>query len=149
MEKLTLPNQFLEIAEESLREGKSVNILADGKSMFPFIRGGKDVSEIIPLSAEEPLKLWHGYMFRHNGSYVIHRLVGREGDKYAMLGDGNLKIKEIVAREDVIGILSKIIKPSGKSVNCLSSGWLLRGRIWYALRLFRRYLLAIARRLYK
>ena len=148
-EKIILPNSFLSIAEEELNQGRSVRILADGKSMFPFIHGGKDVSEIEPLQPGEPLKLWHGYMFLHNGRYVIHRYVGEKEGQIIMSGDGNLRIVETVSRKDVIGHLKSVHTKNGKVIDCTSPSWTRRGRTWHKMRPVRRYLLAAVRRLYK
>lgn len=148
-EKLILPNSFLSLAEEELREGKKVKILADGSSMFPFIKGGEDISVISPIAPDSQLKLWHVYMFRWQGNYVIHRFVGYKDGKYLMNGDGNIKRYETIHHDDVIGCLDKIIKPSGKIIDAMSPRWLGFGRIWFSVLFFRPYLLGIIRRLYR
>ena len=148
-EKLILPNEFLSIAEEELREGKSVKILADGASMYPFIKGGKDYAEVVPMPSDMEPKLWQAYLFKYNGKYVIHRFVAKEGDIYRMLGDGNLKIEERVKRRDIIGILNRIHKANGETVDTTTKKWQRKGKIWNRMLPFRRYLLAIIRRMYR
>lgn len=147
--KIILPNEFLQIAEEDLKNGKNVKILADGASMYPFIHGGMDIAEVEPISPETSLCLWHVYMFKHHGNYKIHRLIGKERDKLIMAGDGNNKLCELVNREDVIGRLKIIHRLKGKTVDCSESGWLNKAKAWHKLRPFRKYLLAIVRRLYR
>lgn len=144
---LVLPNEFLSIAEEELREGRSVRILADGASMHPFIIGGRDYAEVMPLPENEELKLWNVYLFKYNGKYMIHRFIGMKGDIYEMFGDGNLKLGEKVKREDIIGILHKIHKPQGKTIDCTTEKWRRNGKNWNQLLPLRRYLLAAFRRL--
>lgn len=146
-DKLIVPNEFLAIAEEELREGKSVKILADGTSMLPFIIGGRDYAEIVPLPENEVPQLWNAYLFKYNGKYIIHRFIGKDGEIFRMLGDGNLKYEERVSREDIIGVLSKIHRPKGKPVDTTTKKWRRTGKNWNKFLPVRRYLLAIYRRM--
>ena len=148
-DKIILPNAFLEIAEEELKQGKSVKILADGASMYPFIHGGKDIAEVYPLKENEDLKRWNVYLFKKNGKYIIHRLIKKEPNYLLMMGDGNRGIYEKIRENDVLGILRYVYCDNGNTIDCSSSAWLSKGRFWYALRPLRRYLLAIVRRLYR
>ena len=76
---------------------------------------------------------------------MIHRYIGRNGDKYCMMGDGNLiQVEEVVAN-DIKGILNIIYHPNGSSQNCLDESWLRYGKYWYRLRKFRRILIALLR----
>ena len=149
LEKKIMPNEFLSLAEENLRNGKSVRILADGASMNPFIKGGKDISEIIPYPPDKELNLWEAYMFRHNGKYIIHRYIGKKEDKLIMMGDGNIALTEEIGREDVIGLLLKIHRPNGKIIEATGNKWIRKGRFWNKFLPLRRYLLAVYRRLLK
>lgn len=146
-EKLILPNEFLKIAEEELKEGRSVRILADGKSMYPFIHGGQDIAEIEPLGKEEELVKWRAYFFRWKGNYIIHRFLGEENGEYIMLGDGNLKYEERPRREDIIGVLNRLHRQDGSVIDCAAPRWKRNGKIWNKLLPLRRYLLALARRM--
>ena len=148
-DKIILPNEFLSVAEEELNQGRSVRILADGASMFPFIHGAKDYAELAPLPSGEELKLWEVYLFKYKGRFVIHRYIGKVGDIYRFLGDGNLQIEEIGNRGDVIGRLQKIHKPGGRVVDCTSEKWLRKGKTWNRLLPIRRYLLGALRRFYR
>ena len=147
--RIILPNEFLSLAEENLKDGKSVKILADGPSMFPFIHGARDLVEIIPVRPDENPMLWEVYFFIHNGKYKIHRFVGREDDFFIMRGDGNLKISEKVKQKDIIGKLYRIHKPDGTVIDCTSKKWLRKGCTWNKLLPLRRYMLAAVRRLYR
>ena len=148
-DKIILPNEFLVLAEEELKSGKSVTILADGASMDPFIKGGKDHSIVVPWPENSEMELWKAYMFRHNGKYIIHRYIGNKGDKLIMMGDGNLELTEEVSRGDIIGLLKNIKRHDGKIIDATNKRWMRKGRIWNRLLPFRRYLLAFYRRLLK
>lgn len=146
-EKIILPNSYLELAEEELRLGKSVKLLADGLSMYPFIRGGKDVTEIFPMSEDEELDSGRVYMFKHKGKYIIHRFIEKRGDEYVMMGDGNRGNPEKVKRKDVVGVLKFIHRSDGRIIDCTSPQWITKGKVWVRMRPLRRYLLSACHRL--
>ena len=57
------------------------------------------------------------------------------------MGDGNLKSVEHGTRADIIGTVTEIIRPDGRSIQPGT------GRFWRTLKPFRRYILFIYRRL--
>lgn len=145
MKQKILHNAFLAEAADLLEQGISVRVRIGGESMFPFIRGGEDEVEIIPFDSNQPLPLWCCVFYQWKGHYIIHRYIGRNGDKYSMMGDGNLiQVEEVVAN-DIKGILNIIYHPNGSSQNCLDESWLRNGKFWYRLRRFRRILIVLLR----
>ena len=60
--------------------------------MYPFIQGGKDEVEIVPLDSHPSFPLWSCVFYQWNGHYMIHRYIGRNGNKYRMMGDGDLPL---------------------------------------------------------
>ena len=149
MRKLVVANEFLAQTAEALKQGKTVKIRISGESMYPFIRGGKDLVEIVPLSPDDPLPAWCCPFYCWENRYMIHRYIGREGDECLMLGDGNLIRVERVKRSELIGLLRYIYHPDGTVQDCLDADWLKRGRRWYRLRPFRRFLLPLMKRIWK
>lgn len=155
MRKLTVPNDFFADAAEALKQGQTVKLLIGGQSMYPFIRGGIDVVEIIPCPPEGELPAWCCPFFRWEGRYMIHRYIGKENsnggesgegsesDNYLMLGDGNIARIERVKRKDIIGLLRTIHRPDGTKQDCLDARWLKKAEWWYRLRYIRRWLLPI------
>lgn len=141
MRKIVVPNNFLSLAEEELRAGRTVRLHIDGQSMYPFIRGGVDEVEVVPCPSEGNLPAWCCPFYQWEGRYMIHRYVGTEDGDCIMLGDGNLVRKERVRREDVVGILSRIYRPDGSVQDCNDPRWLRRGELWYRLRPLRRILI--------
>ena len=143
MRKIVLTNSFLAEAAEALQQGQTVKLLIGGESMYPFIRGGIDLVEVVPFLPENELPTWCCPFFRWEGRYMIHRYIGREGNEYLMLGDGNVARIERVKREDIIGVLRYIYRPDGARLDCNDRAWLKRAEWWYRLRIFRRWLLPI------
>ena len=117
-----------------LGEGREVSFTPTGSSMLPFIHGGKDS---VTLRLLPDIKVGNIVLARLKGPrYVLHRVVGMDGDSLSLMGDGNLGHGEKCAGADVLGTVVAINgrKPS-------------RGIFWRTLKPIRRYLLAIYRRI--
>ena len=141
MRKITVSNHFLAGAAEALRQGQTVKLLIGGQSMYPFIRGGIDLVEIVPCPAEGELPAWCCPFYQWEDRYMIHRYIGREGDECLMMGDGNVARVERVKREEVIGLVRTIYRPDGTAVDCRDRRWLRKAEWWHRLRYLRRWLL--------
>ena len=148
MRKLVVGNEFLAEAAEALRQGKSVKARIDGWSMYPFIRGGKDLVELEPCDADSELPAWCCPFYCWEGHYMVHRYIGRDGDYCLMLGDGNLARVERVKRNDVLGLLRYIYRSDGFVQDCTDPRWLRWGALWYRLRPLRRFLFPVMKRLH-
>ena len=147
MKTLVVQNQFLENVAALLEEGRMVRVRIGGRSMDPFIRGGKDEVELVPYVSGCDLPLWTCVFFRWKESYVVHRYIGREGDNFCFMGDGNLVQVEKVEEKNIIGILQTIYRPDGTKQDCRDSKWLRKGSLWYRYRCFRRFLLPLYRKI--
>ena len=145
MRRLVVANEFLAEAAETLKQGKSVKVRIDGQSMYPFIKGGRDLVEIVPLAADAEMPAWCCPFYCWEGRYMVHRYIGSEGDECLMLGDGNLVRVERVKRSEVVGLLRYIYRPDGSVQDCTDARWLRRGAWWYRLRPLRRFLLPLFR----
>lgn len=135
MENRTLPNEVL-LGEISalLAEGREVSFTPKGTSMLPFIRGGRDS---VTLKKLAEVKVGDIVLVRLPDSrYVLHRVWSLDGDSLELMGDGNLAGTEKCRLTDVMGTAVSI---NGRKPT--------RGRLWRALKPFRRYLLGIYRRI--
>ena len=148
MKTLVVQNQFLENVAALLEEGRMVRVRIGGRSMDPFIQGSKDEIELIPYLKCCDLALWTCVFFRWNESYVVHRYIGREGDFFCFMGDGNLVQVEKVKENDVLGILQTIYHPDGTEQDCRDPKWLRKGALWFRFRWFRRFLLPLYRKFF-
>lgn len=143
MRKIVVSNNFLAEAAEALKQGQTVKLLIGGQSMYPFIRGGIDLVEIVPCPTEGELPAWCCSFYQWEDRYMIHRYIGREGDTCLMMGDGNVARIERVKRKEIIGLVSTIYRPDGIRLDCYDKGWLKKAERWYRLRLVRRWLLPV------
>lgn len=146
MKKITFQNSFLAETAALLKEGQSVRIRINGESMFPFIRGGQDVVEIIPYKSGEPIDRWSCVFYEWNGHYMIHRYIGCQKGKYQMMGDGNLIQIEEVEANKISGLLKAIHHPDGSTQDCSDPRWIRKAEYWYRLRKVRRFLIPLIRK---
>lgn len=140
-----------------VKEGVSVTFPVNGRSMLPFIVGGRDkvilekpeslrcgdvvLAQVVPGDCE--------HLDSAEKHYVVHRIVSLDGEHVTLMGDGNLALREHCDCTDVCAKVIYVVKPNGKK--CSMSAWRFRiaAKIWYILLPIRRYLLWIYRKVQK
>ena len=136
------------IMQEAIRlvgEGISVTFPVNGRSMLPFIVGSVDS---VVLEKPETLKVGDVVLAQvEGGRYVVHRIVCLDGDAVTLMGDGNLAGREHCLLADVRARATHVVGKGGKRRSLDSLGSRLAAKIWYAVLPFRRWLLAIYRRI--
>jgi hypothetical protein len=75
---------------------------------------------------------------------VLHRVYRIKGEHIMLMGDGNLHVTECCRREDVAGVVVKIIR-DGRVIDITSSSQLFMAALWRKLLPVRRYLLFVCR----
>lgn len=143
-EKLWLNNaQFFEEIDRMLQSGHSVTMRAKGNSMFPFIRSERDS---VVLERKQEIAVGSIVLARlQNGSYVLHRVYRLEKEAVVLMGDGNLYATERCRRNEVVGVVTQIIRDGGQ-VDCTSRRERFKAWGWRKLLPVRRVLLFVARR---
>lgn len=126
-------------------EGKRVVVRVKGNSMLPFLRNGRDSAELDKVSEPKCGDIVLAYV--DNSRFVLHRIVGMDGDKVVLMGDGNIKGCEYCRVTDIKAKAVTIIKENGKKIDCTSASHLKKARLWRKLLPIRRYLLAIYKRI--
>lgn len=81
-----------------------------------------------------------------DGQYILHRVVGLVGDEVTLMGDGNIAGREHCRLNDVKGCVVRILHQNGTGTECTDKRYLRRVRMWKILLPFRRYILAIYKR---
>ena len=128
-----------------LQEGRRVVLAVKGGSMHPFIIGGKESVELV--SPQAPLKVGDVVLAWVDGShYVIHRIIGIEGNQISLMGDGNIRGIELCSKDEVAAIAEYVISPKGKRRYLYTKGRMRFARMWRRLLPVRRWILAIYRR---
>lgn len=142
---IIVPNAILfgEISS-LLREGKEVTLAPGGRSMLPFIVGGRDR---VRLRGTGTVAVGDIVLARlADGRYVLHRVLGIEGDTVTLMGDGNLRGREKCGVTDICGTATVCVKPDGTELDLRSASSLRKARIWRRLLPLRRILLGIYKR---
>ena len=120
-----IPNDtFFACVEAELAEGRPVRFRLKGNSMFPLLRNGKDVVVLgkCPAESLQPMDV---VLFRYRGKHVLHRIICREGERLLIQGAGSIVGKEECTVDDVVGKVTSVHRPSGKTVSVESWQWKL------------------------
>lgn len=118
-----------------LSEGKKVKFRAKGESMRPFIRGGEDLLSIEPT---EELRKGDVVLAKiGKDGYVVHRIRGIKGDRFVLMGDGNLYETEECERGDISGVATVVIR-KGKRISLNTAKSRLCALLWRSLLPLRR-----------
>lgn len=128
-----------------VREGRRVVLPVKGFSMNPFIIGDRESVELV--SPHQPLKVGDVVLAWVNGThYVVHRIIGIDGDKVTLMGDGNIAGVEYCTTDEVAAVAEYVVAPSGKRRYLYTDGRMRFARLWGRLLPVRRWILAIYRR---
>ena len=128
-------------------EGLSVTISVKGNSMNPFIVDGRDQITLGPFKEGELRRGCVALVRDVRGEYLVHRIIGREGDTVILLGDGNLCMTEKALVSEVIAIV-RSIERKGRSISTDSFIWRAYSWIWMTLKPVRKWPLGLWRRLF-
>ena len=138
------------ILSEAIRlvnDGVAVTFPVNGRSMLPFIVGGRD--SVILEKPTETLKVGDVVLAEvEGGRHVVHRIVGFDAGFGSLMGDGKLMGREHCREDQIKAKVSYVVFPSGKkrSLDSFKSRFL--AKIWFELLPLRRWLLAIYRRVF-
>ena len=136
------------IIHEAIRlvdEGVSVTFPVKGYSMLPFIIGGRE-----SVILQKPLTVRLGDVvlaWVDNCRYVVHRVIGIEGERVILMGDGNIVGVEHCLLSDVKALATHVVDAKGRKHDLYAPWRQKASRLWWQMRPVRRYILAIYRRL--
>ena len=135
------------IIKEAVRlvqDGVSVTFPVKGRSMLPFIFGGRE-----SVILQKPESLQRGQVVLAEvgpDRYVVHRIIKMEPDRITLMGDGNICGTESCAPDKVLAIATHVVDEKGQRRPLYTRSRIIKARIWYWIRPIRRYILAILRR---
>ena len=136
------------IIHEAIRlvdEGVSVTFPVKGYSMLPFIIGGR---ESVILQKPQAVRLGDVVLaWVDDCRYVVHRVIGIEGERVILMGDGNIVGVEHCLLSDVKALATHVVDAKGRKHDLYAPWRQKASRLWWQMRPVRRYILAIYRRL--
>ena len=135
------------ILDEAVRlvsDGVSVTLPVNGRSMLPFIIGGK---ESVILQKPEAVEVGDVVLaWVEDCRWVVHRIIGINGDRVVLMGDGNIVGVEHCTVSDVKARVTHVVDVKGKQHDLYNRWRTLGAKVWWRLRPIRRYLLFIYRK---
>ncbi|MCR5710227.1 MAG: S24/S26 family peptidase [Bacteroidales bacterium] len=127
-----------------VNEGIAVTLLVKGRSMLPFIQGGRDSVVLVKPGDISPGDV---VLARIGGvRYVLHRVIESTPGKVVLMGDGNIRGTETCRPQDVLARAVEVVKPDGSHRSLISPAHMRRARLWRRLLPIRRWILAIYKR---
>ena len=134
---------ILDEAVRLVREGVSVTLPVNGRSMLPFIIGGQ---ESVILHRPGGLFVGDVVLAWVEGSrWVVHRIIRIDGNQVTLMGDGNIVGVEHCDLSDVKAQVTHVVDAKGKPHSVYNRWRMLGAKVWWWLRPIRRYLLFIYR----
>ena len=100
-------NSEIAIEDVLQREGVFVGTTS-GNSMLPLFRDRKDT--VIIKKVVNELKKYDVVLYRSNGNYVLHRILGKNNDGYIIRGDNCVDYEYGITDSDIIGVLCEFYR---------------------------------------
>lgn len=134
-------NQILSEAIRLVESGVSVTFPVNGRSMLPFIVGGRESLVLVKPKSVKVGDVVLAYV--DNTHYVIHRILKVDGERVVLMGDGNLVLREYCELPDVKALATHVVNASGKQRFLYARHRKFAARLWRLCLPIRRYLLKI------
>ena len=116
--------------EDELEKSGKLVYTTVGISMRPLIKQDRDISIISKPNGR--LKKFDVALYkRHNGQYVLHRVVKVLEDGYVILGDNCISKEYNIKDSQILGVLTSLVR-NGKEVDLNSFGYKFYVRARYA-----------------
>lgn len=123
-------HKVLDNIEHLVAVGESFELHVKGYSMLPMLGYGDDIIIVRRVDAEESI-VGRIAMFRGmRGQIIVHRVLSVEKERVVLRGDGNIIQTEECQRGEIIGVVDKVRRESGKVVDCTTPKWRRRERLW-------------------
>ena len=117
---------------EVVNAGNEATFIPNGKSMRPFLEGGRD--KIVLVKASFPLKKYDVPLYvRDDGSIVLHRVIKvtntTDGPLYFFRGDNTWETEEGITNKHIVAMVSKFCR-KGKWHSVKDKGYLFYCAFW-------------------
>ena len=103
--------QIIRDAVSLVEEGMAVTMRVKGRSMLPFILGGR---ESVVLTRPGTIRPGDVVLARIDGRrYVLHRVMEVSEERVVLMGDGNIRGQEVCRPEDVLARADEVVGEDG------------------------------------
>ena len=134
---------ILSEAVRLVNEGVEVTFSVNGRSMRPFIEGGRD--SVVLVKPVDVKRLDVVLARTDDGRHVVHRVLSVDGGRVTLMGDGNLCGRETCGMDGVLAKVTHVVRPGDRRRPLDSASMRLAVKMWVALLPFRRILLKLYR----
>lgn len=111
-----------------LESGGEFRLYPRGTSMLPLLVQGRD-SVVLRSIAAPPEKGDILFYRRDDGSYVLHRMIGRDADGYVLCGDNHTTLEHGITDSHLIGVVTRIYR-ADQCIEPESFRYRLYVRLW-------------------
>lgn len=138
--------KFSDLLHREFAASRALPLTVTGSSMEPFLRNLRD--QAILVSAENrPLRRGDIVLFRRgDGSFVLHRMIGKERDGTCVINGDAQTWTEKIGREQILAVARGIVR-RGRYISCDSPCYRCCVRVWGWLRPARGLYFAVGGRL--
>ena len=134
------------ILSEAIRlvnEGIEVIFPVNGRSMRPFIEGGRDSVLLVKPVDVKPMDIVLARV--GDGRYVVHRILSIVGEHVTLMGDGNLQGRETCECKEIYAKVTHVVTPNGKKILLYTPFRHFVQKTWVKVLPLRKYLLKLYR----
>ena len=136
--KKTDAQTLMALALPMIEQGKTVKITVTGYSMYPLVTNRRDA---VLLAKAEDVKVGDVPLFvRKDGSYILHRLVGKKDGAFVAMGDYETKPEYPIYRENVVAKAVGFYR-KGRYIDCKSIRYRIYSFLWRRTARIRPFLL--------
>lgn len=136
-------HEIYPIIKEKIENGGTVKLPITGISMRPLLVAGRDFVEL--TKCEKPKKGDIIFYLRDNGQFVLHRIVGTNGNGYILCGDNQWRLEYDINDHHIIGVVTSITR-KGKSFDVTNIFYRIYSNTWMFLLPLRKRIIPIIRK---
>ena len=134
------------ILSEAIRlvsDGIEVTFPVNGRSMRPFIEGGRDSVVLVRPESVKPMDVVLAKT--EDNRYVIHRVMEMAGDRVTLMGDGNLLGREHADCKQIYAKVTHVVHLNGYKRSLYTPFIQFVQKLWVKFLPLRRFLLKLYR----
>ncbi len=125
--KQTNMETMFPLIEAAIASGGSVKLKVSGYSMYPLVASRRDS---VLLVKADSIKVGDVPLYkRDDGSYILHRIVGKKDGAFYTMGDYETKKEYPVYPEQIVAKASGFYRKE-KFIDCKSKGYKLYNFFW-------------------
>ncbi len=131
-------NELIDSVISQIQQGTKVTITGHGNSMEPFIENGQDKIVLDKIPENKKICIGEIYLYqRSNGKYAIHRIYEVDDKSVSAVGDSQFFVERNIPKENLIAIVTRVIKKDGTSIDCTDSETIQKNAAQMKQRIYR------------